>query len=84
MNSCVSCLTWSIAIPVLFVAWFVLGPWLLILAGVVVIIVLVLIRTDSPTSGPRGEMVRCPTCGRRFVPLGGTCDGGCFRRRGHW
>lgn len=67
MNSCVSCLTWLIAIPVLFFATFVLGPWMLVLFGVVVVIAVA--ATAGASSGSDTRNV-CPTCGR---PYGSGC-----------
>ena len=65
MNSCVSCLTWLITIPVLFFATFLLGPWLLVLFGVVVVIGVVTAAGASPGTGNRSA---CPTCGRPYEP----------------
>lgn len=81
MNSCVSCLTWCIAIPVLSIAGFVLGPWLIVLAAVVVLIAVAM--TLGSGSQSRG-IDRCPTCGRPYGPMCGTCQGCGPARRGHW
>lgn len=47
MSSCVSCLTWLIAIPVLFFAAIALGPWLLALVPIVVAIAVVVAVSSS-------------------------------------
>jgi len=66
MNSCVSCLTWCIALPVLFIAGFVLGPWLIVLAAVVVLIAVAMTlgsgRSPAGSIGARHVGVHTVPC----------------------
>lgn len=71
MQSCVSCLTWLVAIPVLLFAAFALGPWFWVLVAFVVLLGWLAMRADK--TAPH----RCPRCGQRPPPAAGQCCGRC-------
>lgn len=76
MNSCVSCVTWMIAIPVLVVSAFVLGPWLWVLVAAILIGTWWVQRSGREPSSSQ------PCCGRGLDTPGGSACCGCRCRGG--